>query len=103
VVLVPSKQQDIVIINETYGTPRNANKAHGHSVNLTYTNGDLTQVDEVMDGVLRKRTTLNYNDGDLTSVNEKIYALDGSAVEIEYTDSLSYSGGDLVSVSRTVL
>ena len=104
---MPSQQQDIVVIHGTFGTPANYNKAHPHKTILTYTDGNLTKVEEVMEegglDVLRKETVLGYTDGNLTSVTEKVFATDGTTVEMEYTDTLNYNNGDLANVERTVV
>ena len=110
----PTFQADIVVIGDTvngasdgtYGTPRNYYKAHDHKVVLTYSGGDLVQVDEIMkDGgeTLRKRTTLTYSGGDLSTVNTKVYALDGVAMRYEWIDTMVYDNGDLIRVERTVI
>ena len=50
----PTNAADIVIINETYGTPDNQNKDHPFITRLTYTDGVLTKSEEIMmDGVNR--------------------------------------------------
>lgn len=103
----PTNAADIVLINETYGTPDNQNKAHPFITRLTYTDGVLTKSEEIMmDGVtevLRKETVLSYTSEVLTSVREKIFGLDGATVEHDYTDTLSYDvDGALESVERTV-
>lgn len=103
----PTKAADIVIINETYGTPDNHNKAHPFITRLTYTSGRLTKAEEIMmDGVtevLRKETVLSYTDDVLTSAREKVYGLDGLTIEHDYTDTLSYdTEGALEEVERTV-
>ena len=103
----PTNAADIVIINETYGTPDNQNKAHPFITRLTYTDGVLTKSEEIMmDGVnkvLRKESVLTYTDEVLTSVREKIFGLDGVTVEHDYTDMLSYDiNGALETVGRTV-
>jgi len=102
----PTKQADIVIINETYGTPANQNKAHAHKTRLTYTEGKLTKAEEIMmDGVievLRKETVLTYTGAALTSMREKLLGCDGVTVEHDYTDTMSYAEGKLVGVERTV-
>ena len=104
----PTKQADIVIINETYGTPDNQNKAQPFKTRLTYVGGALTKAEEIMmDGVievLRKETVLTYTSEVLTSVREKIFGLDGVTVEHDYTDTLTYDLIDvLTDVERTVV
>jgi hypothetical protein len=69
---------------------------------LTYAGGNLTQVDETISGVLRRRTTLTYTGSDLTGVNVKVYDTDGLTILKEYTDTLTYTDGDLTSVVRVV-
>jgi len=102
----PTKQADIVVISETYGTPDNQNRAHPFITRLTYTDGVLTKAEEIMMNgvteVLRKETVLTYTDGVLTSAREKIFALDGVTVEHDYTDTLTYTDGALTGVERTV-
>ena len=100
----PTKQADVVLINETYGTPDNFNKAHEHDTLPTYDEqGRLTQLDVVQGGVLRHRTILAYTDGLLTSTTEKIYELDGFTVAREYVDTISYSNGVFAGITRTVV
>lgn len=105
----PTKQADIVVIHETYGTPKNYNKAHNHITRATKdSEGKTSQVDEIMiDGlseVLRKRTTLNRDaDGNLLSVTEQVFGLDGISVEMEYTDTLDKSDPTQLSVERVVV
>ena len=90
----PTKQADIVVIHQTYGTPENYNKAHPYRTKLIKDgNDDLIAVEEVMfDGdveVLRSKQELNYDgNGDLESVTTKIYGLDGVTVVSEFTDNL---------------
>jgi len=104
----PTKQQDIVVINETYGTPENFNQAIAHKVDYTYdVNGFITQIDELMnDGqsdILRRRTTFTYSSELISTVNTKIYDTDGSTVLIEFTDTYYYSGDDIDYIERTVV
>ena len=70
---------------------------------LIYTNNVLTSIDEKINNVLRRRTTLNYNSGNLISVNTKVYDLDGTTILNDYTDTLNIIGGVLESVTRTVI
>lgn len=106
----PTKQADIVVIHETYGTPANANKAHNHDTRLSYdVDGNLTKVEEIMlDGAteyLRKEATLAYDiDGNLETVTEKIFERDGATIEIQHTDTLAYGvGGNLDEIARAVV
>lgn len=73
----------------------------GSTQDLIYTNGDLTRIDESVDGVLRRRSTLTYTNGVLTSVNVKVYASDGETITSQYTDTLTYSNGILELVERS--
>ncbi|MDO7787505.1 hypothetical protein [Desulforamulus aquiferis] len=73
-----------------------------HTSDLVYTSGKLTRVDDKIGGVLRQRTTLTYTGDDLVSVNVKLYAPDGTTVTSEYTDTLTYTAGELTSAQRTV-
>ena len=102
---MPSKEQDIVKIHQTYGTPENENKAHDFDTQLTYDGDDnLTKVEEYLNNTLRKEEILSYLDGDLTEVNVKIYDTDGETVELEYIDTLNYDkDGNITSIDRTVL
>ena len=81
----------------------NFNGVRTLGIELTRTDGLLTQVDEKMDTVLRRRTTLTRTGGLLASINVKIYQADGITVEQEYTDTLTRSEGILTSVARTVV
>ena len=75
-----------------------------HTITNTYTNGLITQVDETVSGVLRKRWTYSYDaNGNLTSVNTKIYASDGVTILKQFTDTYSYTAGEITSVQRTVV
>ena len=75
----------------------------GVTLTLTYTAGDLTEVLEKTSGAVNiRRSTLTYSAGNLSTVNVKIYETDGSTVDTEYTDTLTYTGSDLTSVSRSV-
>lgn len=69
---------------------------------LIYDAGNLVRVDESVASVLRRRTALSYSGSDLSTVNVKIYDEDGATLVEEYTDTLNYSGGNLVSVGRVV-
>lgn len=69
---------------------------------LIYDNGNLIRVDETVSAILRRRTTLNYTGADLASVNVKIYDADGVTILEDFTDTLRYDNGALVSVIRTV-
>ncbi len=71
-------------------------------LSLTETDGKLRQIDEKVANVLRRRTILGYIGEDLTTARVIIYAEDGSTVLMDYTDTLSYSNGALVSVGRAV-
>lgn len=70
---------------------------------LTYdSEGNLIQVDEKEGTALKTRTTLSYDiDGNLIEVNVKKY--EGANVVLEYTDTLNYVDGNLVSVERAVV
>ena len=72
------------------------------TTDLIYTGDNLTQVDETVSSVLRRRTTLSYSGDDLTSVNVKIYDEDGTTILEEFTDTLIYTDGALTSVTRVV-
>ena len=75
-----------------------------HTITNTYTNGLITQVDETVSGVLRKRWTYSYDaNGNLTSVNTKIYASDGVTILKQFTDTYSYTAGEITSVQRRVV
>ena len=106
---VPTNTVDIVVIHESYGTPKNYNKAHAYTTRLTYTTGDLTKVEEIMlDGAveyLRKATDLTYDVvGNLNTVTEKIYDVNGVTIEIQFTDTLTYDvDGNLDEIVRTVI
>ena len=105
----PTNAVDIVVIHESYGTPKNYNRAHAFETRLTYdVDGNLSKVEEIMlDGAteyLRKEIDLTYDvDGNLDTVTETIYEVDGVTVELAYTDTLSYDvGGNLETVGRVV-
>lgn len=75
----------------------------GSDTSLTFTDGNLTQVDVTLSGVLRRRETLAYTGGSLTSVNVKVYTSDGVTIAKEYTDTLTYVDGNLSNVQRMVI
>lgn len=69
----------------------------------TYTGDKLTQVDESIGGVLRRRNTYTYTGDDLTGINVKVYDTDGATVVGEYNEVLAYAGGVLAGTTRTVV
>lgn len=69
---------------------------------LIYDSGNLVRVDESVASALRRRTVLSYSGPDLSTVNVKIYDEDGVTILEEYTDTLIYDSGNLVSVGRVV-
>lgn len=75
---------------------------YANDVTLTYTDGNLTKVEEYVGGLLRKEEVLAYTNGNLTSVTTKVFAEDGT-VEAQFTDTLSYTNGNLTGVERTVV
>ncbi len=73
------------------------------STTITYdSNGNVTQIDVKQGSTLKVRTTLSYSGDRLTTINVKKYAPNGSTVEREYTDTLVYSGEDVVGINRVV-
>lgn len=69
---------------------------------LVYSLGNLVRVDETVVLTLRRRTVLSYLGDDLDEVTVTSYDSDGVTVLSQYTDTLGYSLGDLVSVTRVV-
>jgi hypothetical protein len=65
------------------------------SLILTYNNGQLTQITENDGGTTVKTTTLTYSGGNLTQVQETV---GGNTI----TTTLTYTNGQLTSVSRSV-
>ena len=91
----PTKQEDIVFINETYGTPKNLNKIHAHTAAVTYAGDNISQVDLTKNAVLRKRVALTYSGDNIATANVKLYGLDGATVDYEKTVTLSYDGDNI--------
>ena len=53
--------------------------------------------------VLRRKVSLTYTNGDLTEIDVKVYEADGTTIFLHYKDTLSYkAGGDLDKVTRSV-
>lgn len=101
----PTIQQDIVVIDKTYGTPTNFNKAIAHKVRLEKTGSVLTKVVEFMEGageVVRRETELTRVNGVLQSATVKIYDIDGVTVKYQYTDTFDRTDPANVVVERTV-
>ena len=99
----PTAQNDVVIIHGTVGTPANYYAAHPMTETATYDgNGRMTQYDYTMNGVLRARETFSYTGDELTSINTKIYGLDGTTVEQEWTETISYDAGKIDGIGRVI-
>ncbi len=98
----PTISEDIVLISQTKGTPKNFGKIHDHTVTVTRSSGKITQIDETKNSVLRRRIILTRTAGIVTSINVKLYQLNGTTIEREYTDTLTRTDGVLTSIARTV-
>lgn len=68
----------------------------------TYTGSNITQVNETVGGVLRRRTDLTYTVDNVSTVRVQIYGTDGTTVLKDYTDTYAYSGDNISSITRTV-
>lgn len=76
---------------------------NGVSVSLEYASGDLTTVTEsTSTGTLIKQSVLQYSGSSLTTVSTVIYGSDGTTTASVYTDSLTYTSGNLTKVDREV-
>lgn len=72
------------------------------TVTPTYSGENLTQVDETVGGVLRRRTNLTYSGDNISTVRVRVYNTDGTTVLKDYTDTYNYSGENISSVTRAV-
>lgn len=72
------------------------------TTSITYDSGNITQIDESEGATLRKRTTITYDGTDIDTINVKLYASDGVTVNKEYTDTITYTSGDIAAIGRTV-
>ena len=98
----PTAQNDVVHIHGTYGSPANYYAVYPMTETPTYDgNGRMTQYDYTMNGVLRARETFSYTGDILTSINTKIYSLNGSTIEQEWTETISYDAGKISGIGRT--
>lgn len=71
-------------------------------VKLSYTGDNLTMVQEYSEGNLVKQTDLSYTNGDLTQVRERYYDEDGNITN-DVTQTLNYTSGNLTEVIRSVV
>ncbi|MGY4689371.1 hypothetical protein [Salibacterium sp. K-3] len=67
---------------------------------MTYSNDNLTFVEDYKNGSLVKQTDLTYSNSDLTEVREQYFDSEGNITD-DYTLTLNYSNGDLTSVTRS--
>lgn len=72
------------------------------NVKLSYTGDNLTMVQEYSEGNLVKQTDLSYTNGDLTQVRERYYDEDGNITN-DVTSTLNYTNGNLTEVIRSVV
>lgn len=97
----------IALVNGMTGDIKNSNAGltfeEPSVTKLNKVLGKLVSVDETVDGVLYRKTTLNKVDGKLVSQNIKIYDTNGTTVISEILDTLVKIDGKLDEVVRTVI
>ena len=96
----PSKSEDVVMIDGTYGTPRIFNGIYDSTTDITYNVDGLAEtVITSMNGVKRVEFTYTYNlDGTVDTLNTKLYALDGTTIQYESIDNYIYVADELVQI-----
>lgn len=68
----------------------------------TYTGNNITQIDETVGGVLRRRTDLTYTGDKVNTIRVRVYDTSGTTVLKDYTDTFAYSGDNISSITRAV-
>jgi len=68
----------------------------------TYSGSNITQVNETVGGVLRRRTDLTYSSDNISTVRVRVYDTNGTTVLKDYTDTYAYSGENISSITRAV-